>query len=95
MFQKQATDVTLKNNYLSRDADAAGFLSKTLKEVKEFQLVSGSSLIDAADIDAKTAVTFDFLNHPRPYGRKPDIGAFEYSGIAAENPVQPATKSNR
>ncbi|HWS01693.1 MAG TPA: right-handed parallel beta-helix repeat-containing protein [Prolixibacteraceae bacterium] len=95
MFQKQGTDVTLKNNYLARDADAAGFLSKTLKEVKEFQLVSGSSLIDAADFDAKTAVTFDFLNHPRPYGRKPDIGAFEYSGITRETPVQPGSKSTR
>ncbi len=80
MFQKKETDVILANNYLSRLAISAGFISQKSKSADDFSLKASSPLIDRGDSYKKTVVSFDFLQHPRPFGKKSDIGAFEFVG---------------
>ncbi len=76
MFQYTQSEAVIKNNYLARNAGSAGFSSATMNSPFDFKLVSGSPLIDQADIHRK--VGFDFSGFPRPLGAKSDIGAFEY-----------------
>jgi len=78
MFQYSASDATLTNNYLARNANLAGFVSTNMQLSNDFKLKKGSFLIDVAD--ANNAVGFDFLGILRPYGTHADIGAFEYDG---------------
>ncbi len=81
MFQNTVSQATMTNNYLARDGNSAGFISKNMDLPGDFILVYGSPLIDVANILPKAAVTFDFLHHPRPYGPKLDAGAYEYDRI--------------
>jgi hypothetical protein len=83
MFQSEASDAILQNNFLSRNAIDAGFSSQNLQIPENFRLKSGSPLIDAADIDRK--ITFDYSGISRPYNLKSDIGAFEYNGTASSS----------
>ena len=76
MFQYAESDAILKNNYLARNANSAGFSSTIMLSPNDFKLVAGSPLIDGADVDKN--ISFDFSGVPRPYGLKSDIGAFEY-----------------
>ncbi len=73
-------NITLSNNYFKRDALLAGFASTNLHNASDFALTSGSPLIDGADTNPKVSATFDFINNPRPYGLKSDIGAYEFRG---------------
>jgi len=77
MFQSPNTNTTLANNYLQRDASSAGFVSQNMDIPANFVLLPNSPLIDAVDYNAKTATTFDFYNHVRPFGPKSDVGAME------------------
>jgi hypothetical protein len=86
MFPNQPRATTVNNNYEARDANAAGFLNKSMQVPIDFSLVNGSPLIDAANYYAKTFVSFDFLNQTRPYGLKSDLGAIEYNGMASLPP---------
>lgn len=76
MFQYAASAAILRNNYLTRNASSAGFLSPNMQLINDFKLNSGSPLIDAADPNFHVA--FDFSGLRRPYGVQSDIGAFEY-----------------
>ena len=78
MFQYAASDATLTNNYLARNADFAGFVSLNMQLPNDFRLKEGSPLIDVAD--ASNVVGFDFSGILRPYGAQSDVGAFEYNG---------------
>jgi len=95
MFPTQPRATTVTNNYLARDANAAGFLNKAMLVPADFSLVSGSPLIDAADYYAKTFISFDFLYHTRPYGLKSDLGAFEYNGKNPSIPVKSETQRSQ
>jgi len=81
MFQYSASNATLNNNYLARNANLAGFVSTNMQLSNDFKLKKGSPLIDAAD--ASNVVGFDFSGILRPYGTQADIGAFEYDGSAS------------
>ena len=83
MFQIEGTKATLKNNYLARNGNSAGFLSQNMQSPNDLILITGSPLIDVVDVNPNSSVTFDFLHHPRPFGLKSDIGAFEYDGITS------------
>lgn len=83
MFQDANTQTTLLNNYTARDAATVGILSQKMLAPADFTPVSGSPLIDAVDYNAKTALTFDFLRHPRPSGLKADVGALEYGNFVS------------
>jgi hypothetical protein len=76
MFQDAASDATLRDNYLARNANSAGFTSTVMQSPNDFKLVAGSPLIDGTVADKK--INFDFSGFPRPSGVKSDIGAFEY-----------------
>lgn len=73
-------DVLLKNNYLAVNSRGAGFADTT------YSLLPNSPLINAGYSDNK-GITFDFYNHPRPYGSGYDIGINEY------NPKYPPGKT--
>ena len=77
MIQDPSSDVKLQNNFLSRTADSAKFVSSTFQSPNDFKLVMGSPLIDHADVDP--TINFDFSGSPRPVGLKSDIGAFEFA----------------
>jgi hypothetical protein len=89
MFQTPGSKTTVSDNYLARDATSAGFSSQKMQLPADFALVSGSPLIDAVDFNAKTALTFDFLHHPRPTGLKSDIGALEYGNFVSSVQLTP------
>jgi len=95
MFQTPGSATTLSNNYLARNAASVGFMSQKMQLPADFNLVMGSPLIDAADYNFESAVSFDFLHHPRPYGLKSDIGAFEYEGITSYIQLQTDTITKR
>ncbi len=78
MFQNGIKNVLLANNYTARNTSLAGFASQNLSQPNDFQLKGNSPLIDAVDLNAKAKITFDFLHHKRPFGRKSDIGPFEF-----------------
>ena len=79
MFENAGTSISVRNNYFSRILSSAGFEGlEPLTSPKYFKLKYGSPLIDMADDDLKTAVSYDFLNTKRPNGIKSDIGAFEF-----------------
>jgi len=86
MFQYTASDATVLNNYLARNADFAGFVSPDMQLPNDFKLTKGSPLIDVAD--ASNVVGFDFLGILRPYGAQSDVGAFEYDG-STSSLIQP------
>ena len=77
MFPDSRAEVSLRNNYLSRNIDLVKFVSKKMLTANNFKLASGSPLIDKAEED--NPVNFDFSGSPRPIGKKSDIGAFEYT----------------
>lgn len=85
MFQDATSEVTLKNNYLARDAASAGFASSNIQSASDLKLIEGSPLIDNADVDTK--IRFDYSGVTRPKGLKSDIGAFEYD--FATSVIQP------
>jgi len=89
MFQNTASEATLRNNYLAKNASVVGFSSQNPTVATDFKLIANSPLIDAADIDNN--ISFDFSGLIRPQGDKYDIGAFEYDNIAAQIFVQPNT----
>ena len=76
MFQDAASDATLRDNYLARNANSAGFTSTMMQSANDFKLVAGSPLIDGTVADKK--INFDFSGVSRPSGVKSDIGAYEY-----------------
>lgn len=76
MFQDAASEAIIQNNYLARDATNIGFISQSMLEAKDFMLVPGSPLIDAAILDKN--ITFDYFGLQRPFGSGPDIGAIEF-----------------
>jgi parallel beta-helix repeat protein len=83
MFQFNRSNTTVKNNFFSMEAGKPGFVSAIGQLPGDFMLLEGSPLIDAAELNPKTAVSFDFLNFHRPVGPKPDIGAYEYEGVTS------------
>ncbi|MBW8331759.1 MAG: right-handed parallel beta-helix repeat-containing protein [Prolixibacteraceae bacterium] len=86
MFQYTASDATMLNNYLARNADLAGFVSPDMQLPNDFKLTKGSPLIDVAD--ESNVVGFDFSGILRPYGAQSDVGAFEYDG-STSSLIQP------
>lgn len=76
MFPNSDSDVTVKNNFLSRNIADAGFVALVPETASDFDLSSNSVLINAADTESKVA--FDFSGEPRPVGQFADIGAWEY-----------------
>jgi hypothetical protein len=72
MFTSDSSDVTMKTNYFSKNADNVGLSGSG------YTLLANSPLIDAADSENK-GITFDFYHNPRPYGLANDIGAFEFN----------------
>ncbi len=76
MFQFAGTDVIMKNNFLDRTVENAGFISSELSNPADFGLLENSPLIDAADFD--NLVRFDFFGVERPQGFSSDIGAVEF-----------------
>jgi hypothetical protein len=79
MTENAGTSITIRNNYFNRNLSSAGFEAvEPITSPKYFKLKYGSPLIDMADTDIKTSVSFDFLNAKRPNGVKSDIGAFEF-----------------
>jgi hypothetical protein len=91
MLPDPGADVLIKNNYVARTAENAGFASDG------YSLIQGSPLINAAWIDNK-GITFDYSHKPRPYGVVADIGAVEYdpsvSGTSGELITKPAFYPN-
>ena len=84
IFQNGRKNAFLANNYTARNAALAGFVSQNLNQPSDFQLKRNSPLIDAVDLNSKTKVTFDFLHHKRPFGKKLDIGPFEFESVAKD-----------
>lgn len=76
MFPNSDSDVTVKNNFLSRNIADAGFVALVPETASDFDLSLNSVLINAADTESKVA--FDFSGEPRPVGQFADIGAWEY-----------------
>jgi hypothetical protein len=83
MFPNSESDVTTKNNFLSRDIAEAGFASLIQEKASDFKLGAGSVLINSAD--AESEVAFDFSGQPRPVGQFADIGAWEYNSTSANS----------
>jgi len=75
MMPDKESVVILKNNYLARNSDNAGFANDG------FSLSSGSQLIDAAWTDTQNII-FDYFHTSRPNGLLYDIGAVEYNATA-------------
>jgi hypothetical protein len=73
MIPNASTDVQLKNNYFTRNLQAAGISSN------DYTILAGSSLINTAYSDNRS-INIDFRNHRRPVGGLFDIGAMEYDG---------------
>jgi len=90
MFQNIASEATIRNNYLDRNASAAGFSSQNPVVSDDFKLIANSPLIDAADVDRN--IPFDFSGLIRPQGTKYDIGAFEFEDLSSQLFVQPNTQ---
>lgn len=84
MFQYIESNAIIKNNFLERNANSAGYSSAIMQSSEDFKLNAGSPLIDGADIDKK--ISFDFSGFHRPVGIKSDIGAFEYDVITSTEP---------
>ncbi|MEI8112091.1 MAG: right-handed parallel beta-helix repeat-containing protein [Bacteroidia bacterium] len=82
MLPYHETQVGFLNNFLSRKIADAGFSSTSTVSPEDFELKSGSPLIDAAFPDK--SITFDFSGFPRPFGPKSDIGAYEYNVTNAD-----------
>jgi len=76
MLPDPVSDVLLKNNYLARNSDNAGFANDG------FSLSAGSVLIDSAWSDSKN-IMFDYFHTLRPNGSLSDIGAVEYNPSSA------------
>lgn len=64
------------NNSFIRDIDSVGFLSYS---TKDYQLITSSPVIDAGQDLRYIGIDFDYLNNPRPFNGKFDVGAFEYT----------------
>lgn len=71
-----ASDMTLSNNYFTRNILDADFVDEASGN---YRLQSVSPLIDAGYDLTSEGVTFDFDNQERPSGGAFDIGAFEYT----------------
>ncbi len=80
MFPNSDSDVTIKNNFLSRNIADVGFASLIHEKSSDFKLSAGSVLINSADTESKVA--FDFSGNPRPVGQFSDIGAWEYNSTS-------------
>ena len=90
MMPDKESDVILKNNYLARNSDNAGFA------VDGVSLSAGSQLIDAAWPDTQNVI-FDYFHTSRPNGLLYDIGAVEYNataGITGETINKPVLYPN-
>jgi hypothetical protein len=72
MIPNRAADVQLKNNFFSRNIQAAG-ISAT-----DFTILPGSPLINKG-YQRALSITTDFNNERRPIGGYYDIGALEYN----------------
>ncbi len=64
------------NNSFIRDIDSVGFLNYS---IDDYRLITTSPVIDAGQDLNYLGIDFDYLNNPRPYNGKFDIGAFEYT----------------
>jgi hypothetical protein len=71
MIPAAGSDVQLKNNYFTRDINAAGISNN------DFSVLPGSPLINKGYPDNLSVIT-DFKNQRRPVGGLFDIGAMEY-----------------
>ncbi|MFZ4520395.1 MAG: T9SS type A sorting domain-containing protein [Bacteroidales bacterium] len=71
MIPDAGSSVDIRNNYLARTPDSAGFSSFN------HTLLPNSPLIDAGCTDSK-GVTIDYFYHNRLYGSNFDIGAHEF-----------------
>lgn len=82
MLPDPGSDVLIKNNYMARNSDSAGFAPDG------YSLLPGSGLIDAA-WKGYQSITSDYFHSPRPSGFGTDIGAVEFhqstSGSQAGN----------
>ena len=92
MFQNSSTEVILQNNYLARNANSVGFASLNMQSPDDFKLLGSSPLINQAAIDKN--VIFDFIGTPRPFGPKPDIGAYEAEYDITSAPTDQKTQDN-
>jgi hypothetical protein len=79
MIPYEQTELSLLNNYLSRNIADAGFVSTDMESPQDFQLKSNSPLINTANSEVN--IDFDFNGNPRPFGPASDIGGFEYNQI--------------
>ncbi len=68
------------NNSFIRDIDSVGFLNYS---IDDYRLITTSPVIDAGQDLNYLGIDFDYLNNPRPYNGKFDIGAFEYTPTQA------------
>lgn len=72
MLTDPKIDMRTGNNYFARNSSGAGFFPES------YLLKPDSPLIDAG-WDENTGITFDFLNRPRPFNDRCDIGAYEFN----------------
>jgi hypothetical protein len=92
LLPNQQTEVSILDNFLSRNISDAGFVSTRLETPEDFKLKSVSPLIDAAFPDKK--MTYDFAGFPRPFGTRSDIGAYEYDATYSGNFPENSTKKH-
>ncbi len=76
VITNSASQVAVKNNYMSLSGSGAGFLDSL------YRLDASSPLVNNGFPDGRR-VYFDYFYRPRPVGSKFDIGAYEYD---PENP---------
>lgn len=76
MLPNSESEVSLRNNYLERNANSVGFIGANMELPENFKLVSGSPLINAADTES--LIPFDYSGFYRPFGSRSDIGAYEF-----------------
>jgi len=91
MFPNSDSNVTVENNFLSRNIAEAGFTSSIQETAFDFKLNAGSVLINSADPESKVA--FDFSGNLRPDGQFADIGAWEYHSTSANRLENTYSKS--
>ncbi len=72
-----SANLTLSNNIFSPSVSDIGFANPSSDD---YSLKNGSIAIDFGKNLSSEGVTFDLLNHDRPYNTFYDVGAYEYQG---------------
>ncbi|MBK7173929.1 MAG: T9SS type A sorting domain-containing protein [Bacteroidales bacterium] len=78
MIPDSDSDISLENNFFSRNAWSAGLGEG------DYAIQPGSPLIDKGSFNNR-GILFDYFNHPRPMGVRFDIGASEYDPVQSVN----------